>query len=44
MDLAIPQRLLNAAVQWHRKPDRRILLRLPVEERRVLESLLPSQK
>jgi tetratricopeptide (TPR) repeat protein len=40
-DLVIPLRLLDAAVQWHRKPDRRILLRLPVEERRVLEKILP---
>ena len=42
-DLEIPLRLLDATVQWRCKPDRRILLRLPVEERRVLEKILPSQ-
>jgi len=43
-DLEIPLRLLDAAVQWYRKPDRRILLRLPIEERRVLEKILPPQE
>lgn len=43
-DLEIPLRLLDAAVQWRRKPDRRILLRLPIEERRVLEKILPTQE
>ena len=42
-DLEIPLRLLGAVVQWHRRPDRRILLRLPVEERKVLEEVLSAQ-
>ena len=42
-DLEIPLRLLDAAVRWHKKPDRRILLALPAEERSVLQSLLPAQ-
>jgi tetratricopeptide (TPR) repeat protein len=42
-DLEIPLRLLDATVQWLRKPDRRILLRLPAEERHVLEKILPPQ-
>jgi len=41
-ELEIPVRLLRAAVEWKHKPDRRILLGLPAEERKVLEELLPS--
>ncbi len=41
-ELEIPLRLLDAAVRWRLKPDRRILLALPEEERRVLKELLPK--
>ncbi len=35
--LKIPLRLLNAAVRYRETRDKRVLLRLPVEERKVLE-------
>jgi hypothetical protein len=38
--MEIPLRLLRAAAAWKRGPDRRILLGLPAEERKVLEELL----
>ena len=41
-ELEIPLRLLAAAVAWKAKPDVRALLALPIEERRILESLLPN--
>jgi hypothetical protein len=40
-ELEIPLRLLAAATQWRGRPDRRVLLRLPTEERRLLEAMLP---
>jgi hypothetical protein len=42
-ELEIPLRLLAAATQWRKKPDRRILLRLPIEERSILEAILPPE-
>jgi hypothetical protein len=41
-ELAIPLRLLAAAVEWKRTQNIRALLALPIEERRILESLLPA--
>lgn len=38
--LAIPLRLLDAAVRYRETHDRRVLLRLPMEERKVLEQVL----
>jgi hypothetical protein len=38
--LQVPVRLLEAAVAWRPKRDRRVLLRLPDAERRVLEQML----
>lgn len=38
--LRIPPRLLNVATRYREAPDRRILLELPIEERRLLEPLL----
>ena len=43
-DLEVPLRLLDAAERWRKQPDRRVLLSLPAEERRILESLLPAEK
>jgi hypothetical protein len=42
IELEIPIRLLSAAVMWKAKPDIRVLLSLPAEERRILEELLPK--
>lgn len=42
-DLAIPLRLLTAAVAWKPKRDVRALLALAIEERRILERLLPAE-
>jgi tetratricopeptide (TPR) repeat protein len=39
-ELKIPLRLLDAAVRYREAKDRRILLRLPIEERKVLEQIL----
>ncbi len=39
-ELALPLRLLDAAVGYRAKPDKRVLLKLPAEERRILEPLL----
>ncbi len=41
-ELEIPIRLLDAAVKWREKRDRKHLLALAIEERRVLETLLPK--
>jgi DNA-binding transcriptional ArsR family regulator len=41
-EFALPLRLLNAAVEYRESPDPRVLLRLPVEERAILEPLLPK--
>ncbi len=43
-ELALPLRLLNAAVEYRAKPDKRVLLGLPVEERQLLEPLLGIPK
>ena len=43
-ELVLPLRLLNAAVEYREKPDKRILLSLPVEERKLLEPLLGIEK
>ena len=39
-DLQIPLRLLDAAVRYREKPDERVLLGLPIEERELLRPLL----
>lgn len=36
----IPHRLLDVAIRYRESPDRRILLKLPIEERRLLEPVL----
>ena len=41
-ELALPLRLLHAAVEYRETKDKRVLLRLPVEEREILQSLLPE--
>ena len=41
-DLIVPLRLLKAAVEWKPKRDIRALLQLAIEERRILEQLLPK--
>ena len=41
-ELEIPVRILAAAVEWKRTQNVRALLALPIEERRILESLLPG--
>jgi lipopolysaccharide biosynthesis regulator YciM/DNA-binding MarR family transcriptional regulator len=41
-DLTIALRLLGAAVKWREKPDPRILVRLPLEERELLAEMLPT--
>jgi len=38
--LTIPLRLLDAAVSYRETRDQRVLLRLPMEERKVLEQIL----
>lgn len=38
--LTIPLRLLDAAVRYRETHDQRVLLRLPMEERKVLEKIL----
>ena len=43
-DLSIPLRLLNAAAQFRKKPDRRILLQLPAEEREILSVLIAQNR
>jgi len=40
--LGIPVRLLTAAVGWKKTRSVQALMSLPIEERRILESLLPS--
>lgn len=42
-ELEIPLRLLAAAVEWKKTQSVRALLALPIEERRILESLLPEK-
>lgn len=42
-EFEIPLRLLKAAVRYHEKKDRRILMELPMEERKILEELLEAQ-
>ena len=39
-ELALSLRLLRAVVEYRAKPEKRILLGLPAEERKILESLL----
>ncbi len=39
-ELQLPVRLLDTAVRWRENRDRRILLELPVEERKILEEVL----
>lgn len=41
-ELQIPARILEAAVEWKRTRSMRALMVLPIEERRILESLLPK--
>jgi FliA/WhiG family RNA polymerase sigma factor len=41
-EMEIPLRLLAAAVEWKETRSIRALLALPIEERRILESLLPK--
>ncbi|MCX6378317.1 MAG: MarR family transcriptional regulator [Armatimonadetes bacterium] len=41
-ELDIPLRLLGAAVEWKRTQDVRVLMALPIEERRILERMLPN--
>lgn len=43
-ELDIPLRLLAAAVEWKRTRSALALLTLPIEERRILESLLPKEE
>ena len=43
-ELTLALRLLNTAVEYRAKPDKLVLLRLPVEERRLLEPLLRVPK
>jgi hypothetical protein len=38
--LQIPLRLLDAAVRYRDTQDQRVLLRLPIEERKILEQIL----
>jgi hypothetical protein len=42
-ELNVPLRLLAAAVEWKKNKSPRALLALPIEERRILESLLPRE-
>ena len=42
--LTIPLRLLDAAVSYSELRDQRVLLRLPMEERKVLEQIIGSQE
>ena len=42
-ELEIPLRILAAAVEWKRTRSIRALMTLPIEERRILESLLPKR-
>ncbi|MCW3097020.1 MAG: repeat-containing protein [Chthonomonadaceae bacterium] len=41
-ELDIPLRILTAAIEWKKTRNVRALLTLPIEERRILESLLPK--
>jgi tetratricopeptide (TPR) repeat protein len=41
-EMDLPLRLLEAAVEYREKPDERILLRLPIEERTLLEPMLKN--
>ncbi len=41
--LEIPIRLLSAAVEWKKTRNRKALLKLPIEERKILETLLPPE-
>jgi hypothetical protein len=40
-ELDIPVRMLAAAVEWKKTRSVQVLMSLPIEERRILESLLP---
>lgn len=41
-EMDLPLRLLDAAVEYRAKPDERILLRLPAEERTLIEPMLKN--
>jgi len=43
-ELALPLSLLDAAVEYRAKPDKRVLLALPIEERKILEPMLRIPK
>jgi hypothetical protein len=44
-EFQIPLRLLNTAVRYREtKGDKRVLLKLPIEERELLKPLLESEK
>ena len=43
-DFQIPLRLLDAAVRYREKSDKRVLLSLPIEERKLLEEVLGIDK
>ena len=43
-EFKIPLRLLGVAVRYREKKDRRILLELPIEERKILEELLETKE
>jgi tetratricopeptide (TPR) repeat protein len=43
-ELEIPVRILAAAVEWKKTQDIRALLALPIEERRILERMLPKEE
>ena len=43
-ELDVPVRILAAAVEWKKKPSIRALLVLQIEERRILEGLLPTSE
>jgi hypothetical protein len=40
----IPLRLLETAVRYREKSDKRVLLNLPIEERKLLEPLLKKEE
>jgi tetratricopeptide (TPR) repeat protein len=42
--LQMPLGLLNAAVRYRETQDQRVLLRLPIEARKILEQMLPSSE
>jgi hypothetical protein len=43
-EFQIPLRLLDAAVRYREKSDKRVLLSLPIEERKLLEQVLGIDK